>query len=118
MSYFGFDESGLRSFSAVISILSFVPLFLLVDKISNRKSAWFSVLLVASSSILFQYGQEGRSYSLTFFLMLMSSYLVVSYEDISKKKWIGFMGVTNGFLILNSFFGIFYIGAYFLFFLF
>lgn len=68
LKMFGTSEFGLRSFSAVVSTLSLIPLYILGKSISGNKRAGICVLMVGAL-VPFQiyYGQEGRMYALSLF---------------------------------------------------
>ncbi len=86
--HLGSSEAWLRLPSALFGIASIPVLYLLAHRLMSRRAALFSAALLAVSPAHVYYSQEARSYSLTVFLVLLSSfYFVRALTDDRSGDW-------------------------------
>lgn len=81
----GKSECWLRSSSVILGVLAVYFLYLLVKKLTSKKIAIFSSLLLATSPFHIYYSQELRPYSLACLLGIVSMYLFLKL--LEKKSW-------------------------------
>lgn len=71
---FGYSVAGIRSLSALISLLAFPAIYwLCLELFSSPRVGWFAVALLAVSPFHVLYAQEARPYSLWTVMLLLSS---------------------------------------------
>ena len=88
--FFGNSLFSLRMFSVFFSVLIILAVYLLVKTaLKNNKIALFSASLVAINSFQIQYAQEMRMYTLSAFLIVISSYFLLKalYNKQSPQIW-------------------------------
>ena len=73
----GNSEAYVRGLSALFAIASLPVYYLLSKKLFGKKVAFIAVFLLAVNGFYIQYAQEARSYSLFFFLCLLSTLLFI-----------------------------------------
>lgn len=95
---FGDSEFALRSFSAILSVLSVPIIYLIASKIFDLPTAIIATILFAFSPFQLYYSQEARMYPLVTFLSLLSLYLLYRWNknDIESKK-----RLSLGIIVLN-----------------
>ncbi len=87
---FGNSLFSLRMFSVFFSVLIILAVYLLVKTaLKNNKIALLSALIVAINPFQIQYAQEMRMYSLSAFLIVISSYFLLKalYSKQSSRIW-------------------------------
>jgi mannosyltransferase len=92
---FGFSEISLRFPSLIFALLT-VYLVYKVGSLWNGKTGLYAALLMALSPLHIYYSQEARMYSLTTFLVTLSSYFLI------KKKW-AYFSLSVLFLALSDY---------------
>ncbi|MEQ9672358.1 glycosyltransferase family 39 protein [Coleofasciculus sp. G2-EDA-02] len=92
---FGDSITGIRSLSAVISLLIFPSAYWLCRELfKSSLTAWIAVALIALSPFHVLYAQEARQYSLwTVTILLSSAALLRAIKCQTKQSWIIY-GVT------------------------
>lgn len=73
----GNNEAYVRGLSALFAIASLPVYYLLSKKLFGKKVAFIAVFLLAINGFYIQYAQEARSYSLFFFLCLLSTFIFI-----------------------------------------
>ena len=73
----GNNEAYVRGLSALFAIASLPVYYLLSKKLFDKKVALIAVFLLAINGFYIQYAQDARSYSLLFFLCLLSTLIFV-----------------------------------------
>ena len=114
------SEGMLRLLSAIFSIASIPLIYLLGCTLSNDRKRGMIIgligaILVASNPFFIAYAQEFRSYSLTFFLTTLSTYLFIkcfSQED-GGLLWKAFYAITASASVYSHFHAVFVIFAHF-----
>jgi len=82
----GNSEFVVRSFSAIFAVLTIIPMYLLGKKLFNHKVGLIAALFIVGQCFFVEYAQEVRSYSLLIFLIVISTYFLVSLEKNLIKK--------------------------------
>jgi hypothetical protein len=83
----GDSEAYIRGFSALFAIASLPVYYLLARKLFGKKVALIAVFLLAANGFYIQYAQEARSYSLYFFLSLLSTLMFIYMMQKQTKLW-------------------------------
>lgn len=95
LHWIGNNEFGLRSFSTVFSCLLIIPVYLLTDKMANRKAALWGAFFCALVPFQLFYGQEGRMYSLSMFWACFSAWAFWQFLFSEKRlQWAGIYSAT------------------------
>lgn len=84
VNVFGSSEVSLRIPSVIFGVLTIYFVYLIVRKISDKKTALIASSFSATSGLLIYYSQEARMYSLAALLVCISIYLFI------EKKWMWF----------------------------
>ncbi|MEA3295862.1 MAG: glycosyltransferase family 39 protein [Patescibacteria group bacterium] len=116
--FFGDSLFSLRMFSVFCSVLIILAVYLLAKAtFKNNKIALFSALLVAINSFQIQYAQEMRMYTLTAFLIVISSYFLLKalYDKQSSRIWFALYITSVVATIYSHYYAFFSIFAQFLF---
>ena len=95
LKFFGNSVAAIRSFSAIISLLTFPCIYWLCQELFQSKwVSWTAVALTAISPVHIVYAQEARQYSLWIVMILISSAILL--RAIRKKNKINRLlyGVT------------------------
>ena len=93
-SYFFSNVSifSLRAFSAMMSVLTILVLYLAGNLFFSRKAALWSVLILSISPLHIWYSQEIKGYTLATLLVLSSIvFLILALERERKIYWVGFI---------------------------
>lgn len=98
---FNDSEFCVRFLSVIFSSLSAGILFLLANKFFNKTTAIAVSFFYLSSNFLYFYSHEARAYTLIGLLVLVSSYLFLSFKVKNTWKQIVFLGLIN-FLIVYT----------------
>ncbi len=85
-SILGETELAIRSFSVVFSVAAVALLYLLGRRLFGNKEGFIAALILALHSSAIRYAQEARSYSLTVFLVILSSFFLVRFIDGGKYR--------------------------------
>lgn len=108
--FFGNSLLSLRAFSVFFSVLIILAVYLLVKTaLKNNKIALFSALLVALNSFQIQYAQEMRMYTLSAFLIVISSYFLLKalYNKQSPRIW-WFLYIISVIAVIYSHYYVFF----------
>lgn len=95
--YIGKSEFILRSFSAIVGVLSIPMIYLVGKELFNEKVGLISALILATSPIHVYYSQITRHYALLVVLSLCSVYYfikILNNANVTKKTWFGFVSAT------------------------
>ena len=86
----GESEWVLRSLSVIFGVASIPAIYILGSKLFGKKAGLVSAVLLALHSFHVQYSQEARSYSLLFFLIILSSYFFIRAIESPRetKYWV------------------------------
>ncbi|MFE4107919.1 glycosyltransferase family 39 protein [Almyronema epifaneia] len=108
--WFGSSPGVIRSFSAVVGLLSLLGIYLLaVELFKNKRAGWIAATLMAISPFHVLYSQEARPYSLWTLTLLGSSWLFLRAVRLNRLRewWLYAIAVT---LALYTFlFSIFFV---------
>lgn len=115
---FGSSVEILRSFSAVLGVISLPLVFLLSRELFGRRlEAWIAVGLLAVSPIHWIYAQEARQYLLWVDLVILSSWLLLlalrrSREGRRAFWWFVLYGFTIGLTLFTHLLTVLVIAAH------
>lgn len=115
---FGSSIEILRSFSAVLGVISLPLVFFLSRELFDRRlEAWIAVGLLAISPIHWTYAQEARQYLLWVDLVILSSWLLLlalrrSREGRRAFWWFVLYGFTIGFTLFTHLLTVLVIAAH------
>lgn len=96
---FGDTEMGLRSFSATMSVLTLIPLYLMASRLGGRTAAFFTITLFAVAPFHVYFAQEARSYALTILLCALASWATV---ELVCKEYRGGSGIWWGMWCISA----------------
>lgn len=104
-AHLGLTETNLRLLSAICAALSVPVMYALALRLSGRRTAQVSALLVAISPFVVRYSQEARPYALVFLLSAASSLALVRAIDKSTwGRWAAYWALgTAGLYTHNTF---------------
>lgn len=100
---FGTTEFAVRTLSVFFAIATIPVIYLLGNYVYNKRVALIASLLTVINVIYVLYAQETRSYSLVLFLVSLSSYSFLRYEENQKYKAIFI--VSSALSIYSHFYG-------------
>ncbi|MFT4733401.1 MAG: putative membrane protein [Arcticibacterium sp.] len=115
---FGTTEVGLRSFSLLCGILTFVVLFGLFYKETKRKYvAWFLLAMLVFNPFLFYFFTEARMYSLALLFASLSFKFWISYTKERKINSMSFLffSLSSICLLYTHYYGAFFLSTLVLF---
>lgn len=93
--HLGTSEFALRALSAILGIAMLPVIYVLGDRLFDRRVALFAALLLSCHAALVQYSQEARGYSLEVLLCALSFlFLEQSIARSSVRSWILYVVVT------------------------
>jgi mannosyltransferase len=84
---FGESEFALRAPSAIFGVATVLGTFILARHLLNAWVALGAALMTAVSPALVWYSQEARSYSLSAFLLVVSTYFLIRYLE-TRRSWL------------------------------
>ena len=90
---FGTGEFGLRTMSIFFAIAAIIVAFFLARKLFGRKVALVSLLFLALSPMIVRYGDEARMYTLSAFIVVSATYMLVKATETNQRKWGVFYGI-------------------------
>ncbi|HRC27944.1 MAG TPA: glycosyltransferase family 39 protein [Candidatus Saccharimonas sp.] len=94
---------GLRSLSLVWLLLAICVLYVFVRNYFGRLAAALSVLLLATSPMLVRYSEEARMYTMTVFIIVLATYVLLeAMKKPTKRKWVVY-GVLVGVGMLTHY---------------
>ena len=103
---FGHTVFTLRILSAMAGVLSVYYIFLLTEKLFDRKTAYLSAILLTFSYFAIEYSQEARSYSLLIFLIIFSYNRLVIFINNKTYKNAAILGFCVGLIPNAHIFGL------------
>jgi mannosyltransferase len=83
---FGISEAGLRSFSALCSLLVIPVLYAAGRRLAGERAGLVAALLAAVNPLLFWYAQEARAYSLLLLLAAVSLLAWLRALDVPSRR--------------------------------
>ncbi len=99
LSYiFGHSIYTLRFFSALFGVLSVYLIYLFVNELINKRTAYISAILMAVNFFHICYSQEARSYSLLLFFTLLASYRLIKFLKNQSITNAIILGVAIGLI--------------------
>ena len=84
LKFTGYFTENARFYSLIFGILSFIPVYILADKISGKKCAFTSSVIFALNLFIIWQSNEIRPHSFVLFFSLLS--LIFFIEIIEKRK--------------------------------
>ncbi len=84
-SIFGFDETALRSLSAILLSGAFVVMMALLRKLFSAKVALLALPFLVLAPFMIRYGYEVRMYSLAMLIAVSATYALVVANE--KQRW-------------------------------
>jgi len=117
---FGWTEQSGRFLSVILGSAAIVSLYFLVKLIANKKAACLAALYMAVNTYLIGFSQEIRSYILMAFLVSIAVYwfiLIIQERELSFIKLIWYV-ILSVLLVNTHYYGVLFVMANFLFFLF
>ena len=109
---FGNSISAIRSFSAIISLLTFPFIYWFCQELFQSKwVSWTAVAMTAISPVHIVYAQEARQYSLWIATILLSSTILLrAIRRNSKIEWVAYAATVIASLYTHLFFGFIAVG--------
>ena len=100
--HLGQSETWIRLLSVVFGIAAIPAIFYVTRRLTDTTTALMAAALLAVSPAHIYYSQEARSYSLTMFLLLLSSFFFVRAVMERRDRRLGTMGALRNFVRLCS----------------
>lgn len=97
-SIFGHSIYTLRFFSAFFGVISVYLIYLFVNELINKRTAYIAAILMAVNFFHICYSQEARSYSLLLFFTLLASYRLIKFLKNQNITNAIILGVTIGLI--------------------
>jgi len=92
MRLFGTSEIIVRLPSVIFSLLAIIVIYIIGKKLYDKKTAFVSSILLATSPLYIYYSQEARMYMLASLLTALSVlFFVLLLEQDKIKYWVGFI---------------------------
>lgn len=98
---FGHSIYTLRFFSAFFGVISVYIIYLFVNELINKRTAYIAALLMTVNFFHIYYSQEARSYALLLFFVLFASYRLIKFSKETNIKNAVLLGLSIG-LIPNA----------------
>lgn len=98
---FGHTLYSIRLVSVVFGVLGVYGMYLLGKAVANKNTGYIAALLLAVHPFHIEYSQEGRSYSLLAFFVIMAVYRLVLFLKKVNLKNALYLGLFTG-LITNA----------------
>jgi 4-amino-4-deoxy-L-arabinose transferase-like glycosyltransferase len=115
---FDYSPAGIRSFSALIGILSISSLYWIGSKMFDRRAGLLAASLAAFSPFAIQYSQEARMYELFGFLMIWATWFFYkALKENKRRDWI-LWGVFGGLSFYTHYLSLFFFIIFYLTFVF
>ncbi|MFZ1301609.1 MAG: glycosyltransferase family 39 protein [Candidatus Microsaccharimonas sp.] len=90
---FGTGEFGLRSMSIFFAAAAIVVTFFLTRRLFGRKVATVTLFFLALSPMLIRYSDEARMYTMTAFIVVSATYLLIKAVETKQRKFWVWYGV-------------------------
>lgn len=106
---FGVSELALRLPSAIIGSFNILLIYAVGNMLFNKKTGLLAALILALSVFHIQFSQEGRAYSLSAFLTLLSYYFFL--KSVAERKRVNSIGyiISSVLLMYSHYYGLFVI---------
>src|SRR3989344_9234979 len=98
---FGVSEFSLRLVSAILGTLTIIPLYALIKKITNKKTALIASIFLAFFTWHIFYSRWGRHYILASFLLVTSFYYTYLYFSSNFKQYVWPSIISTGLMVLT-----------------
>lgn len=98
---FGHSIYVLRFLSAVVGLASVYVMYLFGKELINKRTGYIAAILVTVNFFHIFHSQEGRSYALMFFFVVLASYRMVKYVKVPTFANAILLGISCG-LIPNA----------------
>lgn len=108
----GSGEAAVRSLSAAFAVAALVPLYGLGTRLFGQRVAVLACLLLGVNAFFVRYAQEARAYSLSVFLVVVSSYLLLQALDRRTAWPWALYAVVSALAVYTHFFGVLFVGAH------
>ena len=111
---FGVSEVGLRSFSLICGLISFIVLFSLFKRTSiNNYTAWCLLIMLVFNPFLFYFFTEARMYALAFLLATLSFRFWIDYQKDRKliSKSFLYFCFFSVCLLYTHYYGLFFLST-------
>jgi mannosyltransferase len=103
----GYSTIVLRSFSAIIGIVSIYAMFVFCKEMAGRKVGYLAAFLVTINIFHIKYSQDGRPYILLFLFSVVSFYHLIKYLKNPGYGQAIKYGFFAGLMSITHFFGLF-----------
>lgn len=95
-TYLGESEFILRLLPLIFGILSIISIYLIGQRLFDKKVGLISAFILAISPFHLYYSQELRTHALTTFLALMSVYYLIKvFGEDKRSSWLGLIVFTT-----------------------
>ncbi len=103
---FGYNLMVPRFFSAIIGVLSVLMIYKLGKELGGKQMGYIAAILLTINEFAIYTSQDARPYSLILLAVILSFHSLVLYIKNQNIKTIIYYGLSVGFLLNCSFFGI------------
>jgi len=111
IKFFGINPFSMRFLPVVMGLGSILFLYLLVQRIFNKKIAIFSSLLLATNPLFFIMSRQFRPEIFVTFFVIASFYILYLAKTKNKNYLYFIGGLLGGAAFLSHFYAAFFIGA-------
>jgi mannosyltransferase len=108
---FGTGEVGLRSFSALIGVLTVPAAYLAARELASRRAGLIAAALVAFNPYLVWYSQEARSYALLVFFVAWGLYFFARCLNDPSRRNLGLWATASALAVCSHYFAAFAVGV-------
>lgn len=103
---FGYNLMVPRFFSAIIGVVSVLMIYKLGKALGNKQMGYIAAILLTINEFAIYTSQDARPYSIILLAIILSFYSLVLYIKNQNIKTVIYYGLSVGFLLNCSFFGI------------
>lgn len=103
---FGYNLIVSRFFSAIIGVVSVLMIYKLGKALANKQMGYIAAILLTVNEFAIYTSQDARPYSIILLAVILSFYSLVLYIKNQNIKTTIYYGLSVGFLLNCSFFGI------------
>ncbi len=103
---FGYNLMVPRFFSAIIGVVSVLMIYKLGKALDNKQLGYIAAILLTINEFAIYTSQDARPYSIILLAIILSFYSLVLYIKNQNIKTVIYYGLSVGFLLNCSFFGI------------
>jgi mannosyltransferase len=97
VALFGNSVFSIRFLSLLFSVGIIYLIYRIIDKLWDKKAAYWSAMFVAFSPFLIRFGQEARMYGVVAFFTTLATYYFINF--VKEKKQVYLMGYTLSMII-------------------